>query len=242
MNEQVYASVLNLSPSDMTSLRLRLEDMDYRNCSVVARLDDDVEISLYRLSDSNYIQRANFSKCLTNYDVGLSPFFLWLQEKNSLSLPQFFLVLSFLFGESGGYDDYKGSFSFNFHLEIQRQYQRYSFYLRVRDWRGSIEYELRRHFDHLSGVGRESAPVLNHIEFTEAEFMRFMSYFVGFLEGRWQEMTEVDKKTFVHAVQSNFLIYGYDGSQCFEEKYCSEGLWSDALKKWRSKIHEIRRG
>jgi hypothetical protein len=58
-------------------------------------------------------------------------------------------------------------------------------------------------------------------EFSREEINRFTAYFVGFLEGCFESLSTWWKDRFLLIVESNLILYGYDGEAFFTRRFDS---------------------
>jgi hypothetical protein len=54
---------------------------------------------------------------------------------------------------------------------------------------------------------------------------RFLSYFVGFQQGFYETAGRHLQKPFILSVDSNLILFGFDGKKFFEEEFESEVLY-----------------
>lgn len=71
-------------------------------------------------------------------------------------------------------------------------------------------------------------------EFSREEIQYFVSYFVGFLEGYWESWGPSWKDPFLLAVQSNLILYGFDG----EDFFCRQFDSDDEFEGTRARLAE----
>ena len=201
----------------------------------VLELDPDGMVCrLIRLDSDNYIRlrRASF---LIKPDYG---FLLLLmanarRKDTSLNLAQIYIALRRLFGEtSEGYDDYKGSFSFPLFLHLKKGSQSYPYMLRIRDHKGSLEFDFRRvidpgdkHYDR--NVYHE--PLAE--EFSREEMNAFIVYFYGFLKGYFRVTGQEQTQFFYRSIAACLAVYGYRDGQFFEQAYKDEEEYWQAIKE-----------
>lgn len=174
---------------------------------------------LTRLSDSQY-QDIWRSTIAIEEDL---PFEFALSRSADLHLAETYAVCRHLFGERGrGFDDWKGGFAFPLGLEVPRAPRRPAYLFKVMNYRSGVEYCLRRLVD--PSDKRLKEPVYyppDAAEFSRAEINRFTSFFVGFLKGYFESLTTWWGDRFLLAVESNLILYGFDGEEFFTQRFDS---------------------
>jgi hypothetical protein len=92
----------------------------------------------------------------------------------------------------------------------------------VLNYRSGVEYRLSKL------VARDDERLKNPIyyppeasEFSRKEIRYFVSFFVGFLEGYWESWGGEWKDPFLLAVQSNLILFGFDGEEFFSWQFDS---------------------
>ncbi len=154
------------------------------------------------------------------------------QRGTQLNLAQIYTALKTRFGEtSESYDDYKGSFAFPFFLHLQKSGRSYPYLLRIRDHKGSLEFDFRRvidpndkHYDR--DVYHE--PLAE--EFSREEINAFVIYFFGFLEGYFSVIGTERTEFFFRTIEARWAVYGCKDGQFFEEAYDSEEAYRAAIE------------
>jgi len=144
-------------------------------------------------------------------------------RRDGLNLAETYAVCRHLFGERGkGFDDWKGDFAFPFALDVPRADRRPAYVFRVVNVRGGVEYDLRKLVDPTDK--RLKDPIYyppDASEFSREEIEEFLSYFIGFLKGYFESFAVVWKDRFLLAVQSNLILYGFDGDKFFTQDFNS---------------------
>jgi hypothetical protein len=146
-----------------------------------------------------------------------------LSRSSKLNLAQIYAVCRHLFGERGrGFDDWKGGFVFPLALEVPRATRRPAYLLRVLNYRSGVRYDLLRLVE--PGDERLENPIYyspDEAEFSDEEIQAFTSFFIGFLEGYFETLKTRWNDRFLLAVESNLILYGFDGTKFFMRQYKS---------------------
>jgi len=143
--------------------------------------------------------------------------------QNNLNLAETYAVCRHLFGErGGGFDDWKGDFAFPLALDVPRAARRPAYLFRVLNYRGGVKHELYKLVD--PDDERLENPVYyppDTAEFSREEIDDFTGFFVGFLEGYFESVKNWWKDRFLLAVESNLILYGFDGQRFFTRRFDS---------------------
>jgi hypothetical protein len=99
---------------------------------------------LSRLNDSQYYELWKNSLAIADDYRFYIDFYLYLrQQGEELNLAQLYVTLEQICGKSNQFfDDWKGSFSFPFFLEISKAGQTFDYLLEIYDHRGSLYWDL----------------------------------------------------------------------------------------------------
>ena len=162
---------------------------------------------------------------------GFQVAFSW---RSGLNLAETYAVCRHLFGERGmGFDDWKGGFVFPLALDPPRAARRPAYVFRVLNYRSGVSYDLRRIVE--SGDSRLENPIEyppDETEFSRQEIDAFTDFFVGFLEGYFEVLKASWNEPFLLAVESNLILYGFDGVRFFTRQFESP----TNFEKTRSKL------
>lgn len=144
-----------------------------------------------------------------------------LSRWTDLDLAETYAVCRHLFGERGqGFDDWKGGFAYALALEVPRSDRRPAYLFRVLNYRGGVQYLLHKLVD--PGDKRLENPVYyppDSAEFSRAEINAFTVRFVGLLEGCFESLKHSWQDRFLLAVESNLILYGFDGEKFFTRRF-----------------------
>jgi len=189
---------------------------------------------LIRLDSDNYV-RLRRASIPIKPDYG---FLLLLmadasRKDTSLNLAQIYTALRHLFGEtSEGYDNYKGSFAFPLFLHLKKGSQSYPYMLRIRDHKGSLEFDFRRVIDPGDKQYARDAyhePLAE--EFGREEMNAFIVYFYGFLKGYFSVAGKEQTQFFYRSIEACWGVYGCRDSQFFERAYEDEEEYRKAIRE-----------
>ncbi|MBI4603616.1 MAG: hypothetical protein HY721_16815 [Planctomycetes bacterium] len=147
-----------------------------------------------------------------------------LCRSSRLSLGKFYASMKCLFGERGQmFDDWKGAFSFPLALEVPGAPRRPAYLLNVTDFRGGVEHRFRELVD------RSDPRLENPVYYapdpkvlSQDKIERFLAYLVGFQSGYYETAGRQRQETFLLSVESNHILYGFDGRRFFEKSIVSE--------------------
>jgi hypothetical protein len=191
---------------------------------------------LWRLSEDEYRRLRQSS-----LPIKIKRFLLWklwLSEQNDqerLSLPKALLSLEALFGKSSDFlDTWKCSFTFPLLLMLTRPSGQFLYLVRIQDVRGMLDVWLYR-FLETGSEGHDidvyQDPVEN--EFSCEEIDRFICCIYAFLSG--MGLTLRPQQPFLKRIESQNIIYGYDGNDFFEEEFDSEEAYQAAIASFMQK-------
>ncbi|HLK59080.1 MAG TPA: hypothetical protein VKU00_21140 [Chthonomonadaceae bacterium] len=191
----------------------------------------ELEIVLTRLDDDAYYKIARRSLAIQEDGFFLLNLFRPQgQERGRMNFAETYLILKYLYGESGQcYDDYKGSFAFPFALDVIKRERSFHYLLRVHNFRSMLEFALRRRVDSTAQID----PILHapfEDEFSRQEINEFIAFFYGYLEGRMEILLTngIQPPPFLHRVQSNLILYGCLEGRFFEEHFDNQEEFEQA--------------
>lgn len=181
-------------------------------CCILTRITD---ATYARLARRSYPLSEQYSECY----YGRAP-------EDTLNLAQYYTGMRCLFGKpSNLYDDWKGSFSFVFQVDVFRNKNVYTYLLNILHLRSYIEFRFRKIVDdsenHNLSVYRE--PLEN--EFSGEDMQKVECFMYGFLLGYLravQESASLDIPDFILLSCSNHIISGYIDGKFFERQAKSE--------------------
>jgi hypothetical protein len=167
--------------------------------------------------------------------TGFQVAFSWRSE---LNLAETYAVCRHLFGERGrGFDDWKGGFAFPFALDPPRATRRPAYMFRVVNYRSGVSYDLRRIVE--SGDSRLENPIEyppDEAEFSRQEIDTFTNFFVGFLEGSFEVLKASWNDQFLLEVESNLILYGFDGVRFFTRQFQSPTTYERTRNKLAQRL------
>ena len=172
---------------------------------------------LVRLSDRQDYELHRRSIVIdTTSARGFAPFGAWKAD-----LAETYAVCRHLFGERGrGFDDWKGDFAFPLALEVPRAARRPAYLFTVINLRSCVECILRKLVD--PADERLKNPIYypaDEAEFPAADVQEFIGFFAGFVKGFAESLTRRWEAPFLLSVQSNLILYGFDGEQFFTRDF-----------------------
>ncbi|MBD2183790.1 hypothetical protein [Aerosakkonema funiforme] len=187
---------------------------------------------LERLDDRKYYELWKNSLAIAD-DYGFYiDFYLYLRDRaESLNLAQIYVTLEKLCGESGKFfDDWKGSFSFPFFLEVSKAGHEFDYLLNIYDHRGSVNFGIRKqlqpHDSYDARVIHQPFPE----EFSRQDINEFITYFYGYLQGYFEEIKSSYSQFFFKRIDSNCILFGYKDGNFFEEHYDDHEEYTRSLK------------
>jgi hypothetical protein len=146
-----------------------------------------------------------------------------------IGLAETYAVCRHLFGERGRlFDDWKGDFAFPLALEVPGAARCPAYLFTIMNRRSSIDCFLRKLVDPADHRLKNPIYYPADAEFPAEEVERFLRFFAGFVEGFSESLSALRKDRFLLAVQSNLILYGFDGEQFFTRGFDSEGEFQQA--------------
>ena len=183
-----------------------------------------VIITLRRIADCSKFKQFKL------ISIGNSAYFYFgLQiSKDHLKLPKLYAALYYLTGESDvRHDDYKGSYSFMFELEVQKNNKTSKYCYHIYHYRSYIEFTLY----HI--VAQDDVRNPQHVHqpddelFSDEEICTLSESFCNYAIRQIEEDKYIPQP-FVKFSDSNLLIFGYSKGEYFfkdhedQEKYIAE--------------------
>ena len=238
--KEIAQKIKNLSTEEKQFLLQELQPNDYLkqrlqsfSSIVYPAIDLDLKQAhyrLYRLSDEDYSILSNYTIPIQAHSGFFTAFYLQIE---TIELPKLYLSLKSLFGESSRlFDNYKSGFAFPLFTEIIKLDATYNYMIIVRDYRGGIDFSIRRclaeKIEPLQSVYHDPYDQ----EFSLEEIRYFISYFCGYLLGLWKVLDRAQVLPFYHEIQSNHLLYGYSEQEgYFEFEYEEDNQRSEILAR-----------
>ena len=187
---------------------------------------------LSRLNDSQYYELWQNSIAIAD-DYGFYlDFYLYLRDRGeNLNLAQIYVTLEKLCGESDRFfDDWKGSFSFPFSLEITKAGHKFDYLLNIYDHRGSLYLGIRKQ---LQPQDSYDNMLIHHPfpeEFSRQDINEFITCLYGYLWGYFDATKASYDQFFFKRVDSNGILFGYKDGNFFEEHYDAQETYAQAVK------------
>ncbi|NJK52140.1 MAG: hypothetical protein HC936_03690 [Leptolyngbyaceae cyanobacterium SU_3_3] len=196
----------------------------------------DNQFDLWRLGDQEFQQLRQHSLPIQE-DSGFMLQMAVSEHYNPdrLSLPQAFLTLEELFGEtSSWFDEWKGSFSFPLLLVLTKNQRQFFYLLRILDHRGSLCFPLYRVLEQ----GAEDYDINVYrspfeLEFSGEEINKFTCYLYGYLRGASEWASKLPFSSFLKQVDSNLILYGGRDGELFEEHFESDTAYRQAIEEFK---------
>lgn len=160
-------------------------------------------------------------------------------QKDPLILPKLYAALNLLSGPSTDkYDDYKGSYSFTFELNVQKNNNLSHYFLNIFHYKSYVQFSI---YQIVPKANQEETSVMHQPNaelFSDLDISFFCRYFcnyaLGYLEG-----SEYTPKSFIKCSNSNLLLFGYYQDQYFFTEYENNDLY-DKDKEMYSKSIDAR--
>jgi hypothetical protein len=237
----LVAAAAELNALQLKELRLEIQRLEQRRTG--NRWDlDGFAVGLTRLDDGEYIRLGRHSIAIADDGMFLIqllyPVVSRQEEQGNLNIAEFHFVLEHVYGESGlHYDDYKGSFSFPFALDVIRADQTFPYLLNVHNHRSSLEFSLRKFVGREGKVDHVVHPPLEN-EFGRKEINSFIAFFYDFLRGRLKCLlaSGMQPTPFAHRVRSNLILYGYCDGRFFDQQFDREEEFYEAYRLLIAKV------
>jgi hypothetical protein len=209
----------------------RMRSIEYQRETLP--LDVGGEYRLTRLSDGEFLDLKMSSIAIDEVSPLLE---MGLRRALDMSLGEFYSSMKALFGERGRmFDDWKGAFSFPLAIEVPGAARRPAYVLNVIDFRGGVDHRFRK------VVAGGDPRLKTHYyyppdadEFSMDEMERFLSYFVAYQKGYYETASRHSQEPFLLCVESNFILYGFDGQEFFDEQFDSK----ESFTKRRAELED----
>jgi hypothetical protein len=202
---------------------------------------DEIHYTCSRLADDEYYELDQNSLAIAD-DYGFyMAFYRFLEQRGDyLNFAQIYVALKQFSGESGAcYDDWKGSFSFPFLLELKRGEKEFTYLLNIYNYRDSLYFGIRKPVKpDDSRYDRQIIHQPFEDEFSRKEINNFIIYFYSYLIGFFKAIRTTYDEFFYKRVDSNGILFGYKDGEFFEEQYKSPEEYEKAvqmLEKMKSK-------
>ncbi len=229
--------------TEMEELHCQCGGGPFETKKIITLEAGDIHYKLTRLRDGDYYELRRSSLAIDD-DYGFyMRFELYRRGKESdLNLAQIYTALKHLCGESGSsFDDWKCSFSFPFALEVRKAGKKFDYLLNVVDYRGSVEFNLRKPIAPDDEKYDKDARMKIHQpfeeEFSREEINQFIALFYGYLAGYFKSVSKYHDEFFFRFISSNHVLYGYRDGRFFEEEIESEEKFEAAI----AALEEIKR-
>lgn len=230
----------NLRSDQLDVLRAAIDKLA-RNTRALTITVNKVEHRLMRLDEAEF--RALLGRSLAieeDYWFLIQLVYSARAAGEELTFAQVYLILKELTGESSRFfDDYKGSFSFPFRLDIRKANRRLDYLLEIRNHRDSLYFHIRK------VVASDDKRLRNHAihppfteEWSKEEINSFIAYLHGYFSGYWSVRGKGSHEPFVHAIPSSLIVYGFCDGEIFARVCGSREEWEVARKYHEEKIQQ----
>lgn len=137
-------------------------------------------------------------------------------------LPQLYAALTYLTGVSDDwYDDYKGSYSFTFELNVKKNNLDSQYIYHMYHYRSYIEFSVSQKISKEDPRNVNVLHAPNDALFSEQDISYFSNFFCGYLLG-YIESVGYKPEPFQKCSDSNFLLFGYAENKYFIKEYKDE--------------------
>lgn len=134
-------------------------------------------------------------------------------------LPQLYTALTYLTGDSDNwYDDYKGSYSFTFELNVKKDNLDSQYIYHVYHYRSYIEFSVYQKVSKEDTRDMSIFHAPNDLLFSDEDISYFSKFFCGYLLG-YIEGSGYMPEPFLKHSDSNLLLFGYAESKYFIKQY-----------------------
>ena len=175
-------------------------------------------------------------KFLTIQNSAFFSFGNYIQE-NPLTLPKLYTALRYCTGPGDlQHDNYKGSYSFLFELEVQKNSNISEYLYSIYHYRSYIEFSVRQIVSKTNQQDTFFMHKPNDELFSDSDICYFSEYFCGYLLG-FIEGAKYTPTPFVKGSESNFLLFGYYQDKYFFKKYENSEQYNKAKSKLEIKIN-----
>jgi hypothetical protein len=209
-----YSKKKDYTPVKNVSMDIKTKERIYK----LIRLNDEQFYLLYK----NSISISEDYKHLMSLSID--------EDTIYSSFSKMYMTLNELFGESGNhYDDWKGSFSFPFLINFQKE-EEFGYLMNLYNIRSSIEFKIAK-LIHEDDERFERDILHNPFEeFPREEINYFINYFVGFLTGYFNSVRDRYDEFFFKTVKSNLILFGYKDGCFFDNQYENEEEFFKAIQ------------
>jgi len=154
-----------------------------------------------------------------------------------LNFAKIYATLKSLCGESGkGYDDWKGSFSFPFLVEVIKGGKEFRYLLNIFNYRDSLYFNFRKPLP--PNDQRFDRQVIHQPlaeEFSREEINSFIISFYAYLVSTFKAMAPGYNEFFFKRVDSNGILFGYEDEKFFEEHYKAPEEYKKTVERLEKK-------
>ena len=187
-----------------------------------------------RLDNREHFELGRNSLAIADDEGFYIGFYRSLERRGDyLNFAKIYVILKSLCGKSGnGYDDWKGSFSFPFLVEVIKGGKEFRYLLNIFNYRDSLYFNFRKPLppdDQRFDRQVIYQPLAE--EFSREEMNSFITSFYAYLVSSFKAMAPGYNEFFFKRVDSNGILFGYEDGQFFEEHFKSSEEYNKALER-----------
>lgn len=156
-------------------------------------------------------------------------------------MAKMYVALKTRFGASGtSYDDWKGSFGFAFLLSFTHDGKQMAYLLNIFNMRSGIEFRL------LKLPGADEQNIDTHKlhqpfpDFPRESIRSVINYIVGYLSGYFESIEKWYNEPFFQKVDSNFILFGFDDGQFFDDQYETQEDYEAAVEELKARMCDAK--
>jgi hypothetical protein len=192
---------------------------------------DNIHCRCSRLDDKEHFELEQNSLAIAA-DYGFyMRFYHFLEQRGDyLNFAKIYTTLKSLCGESGkGYDDWKGSFSFPFLVEVKKGEKEFRYLLNIFNYRDSLYFGIRKPLQPDDRFDRQLIHQPFEDEFSREEINNFIISFYAYLVSSFRAIAPSYDEFFFNRVDSNGILFGYKDGQFFQDHYDSPEEYKKAV-------------
>lgn len=156
-------------------------------------------------------------------------------RNDAFNMAEYYAAMRILFGEPGNYfDDWKGSFSFAFEVQVFKRGQYFKYGLNVINWRSTVELrfcKVLEQFDKKTDLETYRNPIES--EFSAREMIVFDNYLCGCVLGVKSTFKLYEIPPFIKKIDSNLIIFGYVDGEFFEHQHQTQEAFEAEVDKYK---------
>jgi hypothetical protein len=232
----------HLQPPQLRKLRQKTEQLE-KEASALYLDPEGARYRLVHLNDVEFMELRRLSLAIQEDSRFMLDFLLsWSCRNGALTVGKVYAALCHLTGPTGkSFDNYKGSFSFPFSLDVLQEGRSLPYLFEVRDFRGGLEFPIRKVVEVEDPRLREHR---YHVPFADElsneAINCLVAYWCAYVKGYWSRVKPFWQEPFVLAVESNHVLFGFAEGRFFEEQYESEDSFSSTCGRYQETVRRER--